>query len=129
MIHKIQTSPTTTVNLEVKDIKTERCLEIKKSDTTIVFNHEQTKQLNAIIESIDPEKFVLKEYGSVKKWSDIFKIVVSEYRGIKSFQIRQRQVSPTYSGYGKLGITLPTYKLKELQMHMKIVMQEFVSIP
>lgn len=62
MIHKIQTSPTTTMNLEVKDIKAERCLEIKKSDTTIIFNHEQTKQLNAIIESIDPEKFVLKEY-------------------------------------------------------------------
>ncbi|MEI6118754.1 MAG: hypothetical protein WCP92_06070 [bacterium] len=54
----------------------------------------------------------------------MYKIFISEFRGIKSFQIRQRQVSPTYSGFGKLGITLPTYKIKELHMHMKTVMQE-----
>jgi len=53
------------------------------------------------------------------------KVFLSEFRGIKSFQIRQRMVSPTYSGFGKLGISLPTYKIKELQMHLKTVMTEF----
>jgi hypothetical protein len=66
----------------------------------------------------------LKEYGSLKKWSEIYKILISEFRGIKSFQIRQRLISPNYSGFGKQGITLPTYKIKELQEHLKAVMQE-----
>jgi hypothetical protein len=57
----------------------------------------------------------------------MYKIFLSEFRGIKSFQIRQWTISPTYSGFGKLGITLPTHKIKEFQMHMKTVMQEFVE--
>jgi len=59
--------------------------------------------------------------------AEVYKVVLSEFRGIKSFQIRERLQSPTYSGYGKQGLTLPTHKLKELQMHLKTVMQEFAD--
>lgn len=167
MIHKIQTSSTTFVSLEVKQLKSEVELFIQKGDARLTFSYDQTKQINAIIESIDPEKFTLKEYWSVKKWSEyflstansatsgldarmihstwesvvanklkqpqfskaeVYKVSISEFRGIKSFQIRQRQVSPTYSGYGKLGVSLPTYKIKELQTHMKTIMQEFAAM-
>ncbi|MFA6255858.1 MAG: hypothetical protein WC606_01620 [Candidatus Absconditabacterales bacterium] len=124
MIHKIQTSDNNYLSLEVKIIKSEPCLYIAKGASTLTFNYEQTKQLNAIVQSIDVGNYTLKEYGSLKKGSEIYKILISEFRGIKSFQIRQRLISPNYSGFGKQGITLPTYKIKELQEHLKAVMQE-----
>jgi len=127
MVHKIQTSSADFLTLEVKPYKGERCLHISKWATLLLFTHEQTKQLNAIIQSIDASNYALKEYGSVKKWSEIFKVWISEFRGIKSFQIRERLVSPTYSGYGKQGVSLSVYKFKELQMHLTTVMQEFVE--
>jgi len=64
----------------------------------------------------------------VKKGSNVYKVFLSEFRGIKSFQIRQWLVSQTYTGFGKLGISLPAYKIKELQMHMITVMQEIEEI-
>ncbi|MFA7298504.1 MAG: hypothetical protein WC010_02555 [Candidatus Absconditabacterales bacterium] len=134
MIHKIQTVGSYYVSLEVKTVKGERCLCISKDASLLTFNHAETKQLNAIIQSVDAGNYALKEYGIVKKGSEninskgeVYKIFISEFRGIKSFQIRQRTVSPTYSGFGKLGITLPTHKIKELQMHLKTVMEEFES--
>ena len=125
MIHRIQTSANTYVNLEVKPYKSEPSLIISKSDATIIFNQAETKLLNAIVQATDATKYILKEYGSLKKGTDLFKISISEFRGIKSFQIRQWLQSPTYSGYGKLGISLPTYKLKELQTHLITILQEF----
>jgi hypothetical protein len=125
MIHRIQTTPNTYVNLEVKPYKSEPSLIISKNDATVIFNQTETKQLNTIVQAIDPTKYTLKEYGSLKKGTDLFKISISEFRGIKSFQIRQWLQSPTYSGYGKLGISLPTYKLKELQTHLITILQEF----
>lgn len=127
MIHKIMAG-NSLVSLEVKQIKSEILLLISKSDSKISFNYAQAKQLNEIIQSIDPEKYTLKEYGKFSKWSEIFKISISEFRGIKSLQIRERLQSPTYSGFGKQWIALPTYKLKELQMHLKTSMQEFIDI-
>jgi len=127
MIHKIQTAGSNYLALEVKTVKWEPCLCISKDASLLTFNHAATNQLNAIVQSVDGSNYVLKEYGIVKKWSEVRKIFISEFRGIKSFQIRERRVSPTYSGFGKLGITLPTYKIKELQMHMKTILQEFES--
>jgi hypothetical protein len=128
MIHKIQTVGASYVSLEVKTVKWERCVCISKDASLLIFNHAQTIQLNAIVQSVDGGNYALKEYWAVKKWSESFKVFISEFRGIKSFQIRQRTVSPTYSGFGKLGISLPTYKIKELQMHLKTVMEEFVAV-
>jgi len=128
MIHKIQTVGSYYVSLEVKIVKWISCLCISKDTSLLTFNRAETNQLNAIIQSIDATNYTLKEYWSVNIWSEkslMYKIFISEFRGIKSFQIRQRQVSPTYSGFGKLGITLPTYKIKELHMHMKTILQEF----
>ncbi|MCX6823540.1 MAG: hypothetical protein NT085_00225 [candidate division SR1 bacterium] len=124
MIHKIQTAGNYYVSLEVKTVKGIPCLCISKDTSLLTFNRAETNQLNAIIQSIDATNYMLKEYGSVNIGSESFKVFISEFRGIKSFQIRQWTVSPTYSGFGKLGITLPTYKIKELHMHMKTVMQE-----
>ena len=126
MSHKIQTSNDNFLSLEVKQHKWEILLCIAKWASLLTFTHEQTKQLNAIVQSIDAGKYTLKEYGSFKKWSEIFKVSLSEFRGIKSFQIRERLVSPTYSGFGKQGVTLPIYKIKELQMHLKTILQEFI---
>ena len=67
MVHKIQTAPNTWVSLEVKDRKSERCLVISKGASILVFNHQQTSQLNAIVQAIDSGNFALKEYGVVKK--------------------------------------------------------------
>ena len=67
MIHRIQTAPTTYVNLEVKPYKSEPSLIISKSDATLIFNQTETKQLNAIVQAIDATKYALKEYGSFKK--------------------------------------------------------------
>jgi hypothetical protein len=125
MIHKIQTMGNMYVSLEVKTVKWEPCLCISKDASLLTFNYAETNQLNAIVQSVDAGNYALKEYWAVKKWSELYKVFVSEFRGIKSFQIRQRTTSPTYSGFGKLGITLPTHKIKELQMHLKTVMTEF----
>ena len=125
MIHKIQTAPNTYVNLEVKSYKSEVSLIISKSDATLIFNQAETKHLTAIVQTIDTGNFLLKEYGSFKKGTEIFKVSISVFRGIKSFQIRQWLQSPTYSGFGKLGISLPTYKIKELQTHLTTILQEF----
>ena len=127
MIHKIQTVGASYVSLEVKTVKWERCVCISKDASLLTFNHAETKQLNAIIQSVDGSNYALKEYWAVKKWSELYKIFISEFRGIKSFQIRQRTTSQTYSGFGKLGISLPTYKIKELQMHLTTVMTEFAD--
>lgn len=128
MIHKIQTADNTFVSLEVKQIKSQLCLYISKGASSLYFNLAETQQLNAVVQSIDGAKYALKEYGIVKKGSEIYKVFISEFRGIKSFQIRQWTSTPSYSGYGKLGITLPTYKIKELQMHLTSVMQEFEQL-
>ena len=125
MIHKIQTFGNNYLSLEVKTVKSEPCLCISKDTSLLIFNYTETKQLNVIIQSIDAGRYALKEYWSVKRWLESFKISISEFRGLKNIQIRERISSPTYSGYGKQGISLSTYKLKELQMHMKTVMQEF----
>ena len=63
MIHKIQTSNGGLVVLEVRQQK----LYISKGSSILTFDVVQTNQLNAIIQSIDASKYVLKEYGSVKK--------------------------------------------------------------
>ena len=125
MIHKIKTSENSFLDLEVKPIKSVLCLYISKGPSSLVFNHQETEQLNAIVQSIDAGNYTLKEYGIVKKWSEVYKVLLSEFRGIKSFQIRQWLVSPTYTGFGKLGVSLPTYKIKELQQHLRTVLQEF----
>lgn len=67
MIHKIQTSGASYIALEVRTVKGERCLCISKDASLLTFDHDQTKQLNAIIQSIDAGSYVLKEYGTVKK--------------------------------------------------------------
>lgn len=167
MIHKIQTSEGNHVALEVKDQKWELCLCISKGGSLLIFNQQQTHQLNAIVQSIDAANYALKEYGSFKKWPEIFnstanprnttwldariihtawesvvankvkqsqfskaevyKVSISAFRGIKSFQIREWLVSSTYSGFGKQGISLPSYKIKELQMHLTSILQEFME--
>ena len=125
MIHKIQTGDTSFLTLEVLQQKSEVLLRIAKSTSILTFTQQQTTQLNLVVQSIDVGNYVLKEYGSIKKWSEIFKISISAFRGIKSFQIRERLISPSYTGFGKQGVSLPTYKIKELQMHLTRVLQEF----
>ncbi len=127
-MHKIQTIGSSYVAIEVKTVKWERCVCISKDASLLTFNHAETKQLNVIVQSIDAGNYVFKEYWSVKKGSNVYKVFLSEFRGIKSFQIRQWLVSQTYTGFGKLGISLPAYKIKELQMHMITVMQEIEEI-
>ncbi len=128
MIHKIQTVGSSYVAIEVKTVKWERCVCISKDASLVTLNYAETKQLNVIVQSIDAGNYVFKEYWFVKKWSEIYKVFLSEFRGIKSFQIRQWLVSQTYTGFGKLGISLPAYKIKELQIHMRSVLQEFEEI-
>lgn len=125
IVHKIQTSEGNHVALEVKEQKGELCLCISKGGSLLIFNQQQTHQLNAIVQSIDAANYALKEYGSFKKWSEVFKVSLSAFRGIKSFQIREWLQSSTYSGFGKQGISLPTYKIKELQTHLTSILQEF----
>ena len=127
MIHKIMAG-NSLVSLEVREQKGELQLFIAKSDSKLSFNLAQTKQINAIIQAIDSGNFLLKEYGKFQKWSELFKISISEFRGIKSIQIRERLMSPTFNGFGKQWIALPTYKLKELQMHLTKIMQEFIDM-
>ena len=130
MAHKIQTGNNGEIILDIKKIKDIVCLQISKGNSTeknniLTFNREQTIQLNAIIQGIDAGNLILKEYGNVQVGNQIFKVCVSAFRGIKSFQIRERLISNTYSGYGKQWVTLPTYKIKELQGHMSGIVQEF----
>ena len=67
MIHKIKTSENSFLDLEVKPIKSVLCLYISKGPSSLVFNHQETEQLNAIVQSIDAGNYTLKEYGIVKK--------------------------------------------------------------
>jgi hypothetical protein len=67
MIHKIQTSENSYVDLEVKQQKSVLCLVISKGDVSLFFNQGETQQLNAIIQSIDAGNYTLKEYGTFKK--------------------------------------------------------------
>ena len=129
MVHKIQTSGNSFLSLEVKIYKSEPSLIMSKGETTLIFNQQQTSELNALVQAIDPATIALKEYGSIRKWTSTYKVSASAFRGIKSFQIREWLVSPTYSGFGKQGISLPTYKIKELQMHLSSIMQEFATTP
>lgn len=62
MLHKIQTSENNHVALEVKEHKGELCLCIAKGGSLLIFNHQQTHQLNAIVQSIDAGNYALKEY-------------------------------------------------------------------
>ena len=126
MIHKIQSSANDFITLEIKRIKNERCLQIAKGTSILTFNLEETKKLNAITQSIDAEKYTLKDYGTLKKWSELFKVNISAFRGIKSLHIREWVVSSTYAGFGKQWISLPTYKIKEFQGHMISSMQELI---
>jgi len=125
MIHKIQTGENNYLSLEVTQQKSELVVRIAKGTSLLTFNQQETIQLNAIVQSIDVGNYALKEYGSIKKWSEVFKISLSAFRGIKSFQIREWFTSQTYSGFGKQGVSLPTYKIKELQMHLIRVLKEF----
>ena len=50
MIHKIQTSENSYVSLEVKLMKSSLCLYISKGPSSLLFNHQETKQLNAIVQ-------------------------------------------------------------------------------
>ena len=67
MIHKIQTSENSYFSLEVKPIKSALCLYISKGSSSLLFNRQETEQLNAIVQSIDAGNYTLKEYGIVKK--------------------------------------------------------------
>ena len=67
MLHKIQTAENTYATLEVKEHKGELLLHICKGASSLTFNRQETQQLNAIVQSIDAEKYALKEYGSFKK--------------------------------------------------------------
>ena len=67
MLHKIQTSENNFLSLEVKEQKGEWCLCIHKGASLLIFNQQQTHQLNAIVQSIDAGNYALKEYGSFKK--------------------------------------------------------------
>lgn len=128
IVHKIQTGEGSFLSLQVKEQKSQLSLVITKGNSTLIFSHQQTSQLNAIVQSIDGEKISLKEYGSFKKWSEIFKVSLSEFRWIKNFQIREWISSVSYNGFGKQGISLPIYKVKEFQTHLTTVIQEFDDI-
>jgi hypothetical protein len=67
MLHKIQTTENQFLTLEVKEQKGEWCLCISKGASILIFNQQQTYQLNAIVQSIDVGNYTLKEYGSFKK--------------------------------------------------------------
>lgn len=67
MVHKIQTMGNSFVSLEVKTYKSEPSLIMSKAETTLIFNHQETAQINAIIQAIDAANFALKEYGIIKK--------------------------------------------------------------
>jgi len=67
MIHKIQTAENSYVTLEVKLYKSQPCLYISKGASLLIFNRQETEQLNTIVQSIDAANYTLKEYGSFKK--------------------------------------------------------------
>ncbi|MEI6673285.1 MAG: hypothetical protein WCL02_08495 [bacterium] len=67
IVHKIQTGEGSFLSLQVKEQKSQLSLVITKGNSTLIFSHQQTSQLNAIVQSIDGEKISLKEYGSFKK--------------------------------------------------------------
>ena len=68
MVRKIQTSSTTSLSIECIQYKGEQCLSLSKAGSpSLIFGYEQTKQLNTIVQSIDAGKYLLKEYGIVKK--------------------------------------------------------------
>jgi len=131
MSHKIQTSNISCIVLEIKSYQDIPQLHIFKqtntnisTDVSLEFSPAQTVQINDIIQSIDPGNYLIKEYGKIQKGNKIFKIFISTFRGVTSLQIRERVISPWYAGFWKQWISLPTYKIKELQMHMTIMLQE-----
>lgn len=139
MSYKIKTSDTNDITLEVKERKDELWLNIYKTvfserytgiakDSALAFNLDQAKELDKITQTIDPGKYEIKEYGTFHKWSRIFKVFISSFRGINSFQIRERVESGTYTGFGKQWISLPTHKIKELQEHLPKLIQEFSGV-
>ncbi|MEI7557440.1 MAG: hypothetical protein WCJ45_00885 [bacterium] len=40
---------------------------MSKGETTLIFNQQQTSELNALVQAIDPATIALKEYGSIRK--------------------------------------------------------------
>jgi len=93
-------------------------------DSLLEFTQQQTQQLNSIIQSITGN-YLPKEYGKIQIENKTFKILLSTFRGITTLQIRERVTSGEYAWFGKLGISLPTYKIKELQTHMTTTLKEF----
>ena len=67
MVHKIQTAENTYLSLEIIQTKSEPFLRIAKNDSILTFNYEQIQKLNAIVQTIDPSNYTLKEYGTFKK--------------------------------------------------------------
>lgn len=127
MIHKIQTSATSQVYLEVinQKLTISKMLSTGRApDSLLEFTQQQTQQLNSIIQSITGN-YLPKEYGKIQIGNKTFKILLSTFRGITTLQIRERVTSGEYAGFGKLGISLPTYKIKELQTHMTTILKEF----
>ena len=78
MVCKIKTSNTSEVILEFKERNDELLLHIYKTissergvgvdkESALVFNLDQAKQLNAIVQTIDSGNYHIKEYGKVHK--------------------------------------------------------------
>ena len=67
MLHKIQTSENNYLSLEVKEQKGELYLHISKGTSMLIFNIQESKAINTIVQSIDAGNYALKEYGSFKK--------------------------------------------------------------
>jgi len=127
MLHKIQTADNTFVTLDVKQLKSELCLAIKKWPSLLTFTFDETKKLNDIMQTIETGNYICKDYGMIKKWSQTFKISISSFRGSTNFQIRER-LTGNYTGFGKLWISLPSYKIKEFKMHLATCIQEFAAL-
>lgn len=101
MIHKIQTSQNLAVHIEVKMKSGQPCVYISKGPITLLLSQQEIQKLNDIVQSIETGKYICKEYGSIKIGTEFYKITISTFRGITSFQIRERTKSTTYEGFGK----------------------------
>lgn len=96
----------------------------RAADSLLEFTEQQAQKLNTIIQSITGN-YLIKEYGKIQIGNKTFKILLSTFRGITTLQIRERVTSGEYAWFGKLGISIPTYKIKELQTHMTAILKEF----
>lgn len=138
MFYKIKVSDSSDITLEVKERKGELWFSIFKGvfsdrfvgiakDSALAFNLEQAEGLNTIIQTIDAGKYDIREYGELQKGRKVFKIYINSFKGKNSLQIRERVESPTYTGYGKQGVSLPVDKIGELQEYLPILIKEFTT--